>query len=166
MGLAAAPALNGALIGLGTVFVLRNWPIVSFLTGCKITATGLDRWQVGIGSKRSNFQLFVTQLYDLLDLPPPDPASKDNDQNAYVFERRVDFHNSDGTSNWRFIDCYRRGAFIVEGKNTGKDFATGTWDDAMLRAHGQAIAYARALPQTEGRPPFAITLDARNEVRS
>nr|VFK78355.1 MAG: Methyltransferase domain-containing protein [Candidatus Kentron sp. SD] len=29
----------------------------------------------------------------------------------------------------------------------------------MLRAHGQAVAYARALPTTEGRPPFIITLD-------
>ncbi len=29
----------------------------------------------------------------------------------------------------------------------------------MLRAHGQGVGYARALPKEEGRPPFVITLD-------
>jgi len=33
-------ALSDMLTGLGTVFVSRNWPAVSFLTGCEITVTG------------------------------------------------------------------------------------------------------------------------------
>lgn len=119
----------------------------------------LDRWRAATGTERANHQLFVTQLCDFLDLPQPDPAAADNDRNAYVFERRIDFHNPNGTTNRGYIDCYKRGTFIIEAKHTGRAFATGKWDDAMLRAHGQAVAYARALPQAEGRPPFVITLD-------
>nr|VFJ57540.1 MAG: hypothetical protein BECKDK2373C_GA0170839_106017 [Candidatus Kentron sp. DK] len=122
-------------------------------------AAFLSRWQKATGAERANHQLFITELCELLELPRPDPATDDNDQNAYVFERRVDFHNPDGTQNRGFIDCYRRGAFIIEAKHTGKAFGSGKWDDAMLRAHGQAVSYARALPKSEGRPPFVMTLD-------
>jgi hypothetical protein len=124
---------------------------------------GLDafihRWQKASGSERANHQLFVTELCDLLALPRPDPATEDNAENAYVFERLVSFHNPDGSTHRGFIDCYRRGAFILEAKATGKTLGSGQWDNAMLRAQGQAVAYARALPKSEGRPPFVITLD-------
>nr|VFJ46205.1 MAG: hypothetical protein BECKFM1743C_GA0114222_100359 [Candidatus Kentron sp. FM]VFJ46249.1 MAG: hypothetical protein BECKFM1743A_GA0114220_100345 [Candidatus Kentron sp. FM]VFK14614.1 MAG: hypothetical protein BECKFM1743B_GA0114221_103301 [Candidatus Kentron sp. FM] len=119
----------------------------------------LDRWRAATGTERANHQLFVTQLCDLLELSRPDPATGDNAQNAYVFERRVDFHNPDGTTDRGYMDCYRRGCFVLEAKHTGKEPGAMGWDKAMLRAHGQAVAYARALPKTEGRPPFVITLD-------
>ncbi len=119
----------------------------------------IARWSQASGSERANHQLFVAELCTLLELPPPDPATQDNAQNAYVFERLVAFHNPDGSTNRGFIDCYRRGCFILEAKATGKTLGSGVWDDAMLRAHGQAVGYARALPKEEGRPPFVITLD-------
>ncbi|MET0100804.1 MAG: DNA methyltransferase [Sedimenticola sp.] len=119
----------------------------------------ITRWKKASGTERANHQLFVSELCALLELPPPDPASKDNAQNAYVFERLVNFHNPDGSVNRGFIDCYRRGSFILEAKATGKTVGSGIWDDAMLRAHGQAVGYARALPKEEGRPPFVMTLD-------
>ncbi len=119
----------------------------------------IQRWQNATGSERANHQLFVAELCDLLELPRPDPATEDNAENAYVFERLVNFHNPDGATNRGFIDCYRRGAFILEAKSTGKTLGSGMWDNAMLRAQGQAVAYARALPKEEGRPPFVITLD-------
>nr|VFK59180.1 MAG: Type II restriction/modification system, DNA methylase subunit YeeA [Candidatus Kentron sp. TC] len=119
----------------------------------------LERWRKATGAERANHQLFITELCQLLDLPPPDPARDDDTQNAYIFERRVDFHHPDGATRRGFIDCYKRGAFVLEAKHTGKTPGTGKWDKAMLRAHGQAVAYARALPKEEGRPPFVITLD-------
>ncbi len=49
----------------------------------------ISRWYQTTGSERANYQLFLTELCSLLDLPQPDPASADTAQNSYVFERRV-----------------------------------------------------------------------------
>jgi len=40
----------------------------------------LERWQNATGTERANHQLFITELCQLLELPPPDPALEDNDQ--------------------------------------------------------------------------------------
>ena len=41
---------------------------------------------------------------------------------------------------------------------------TGGWDKAMLRAHGQAVQYARGLPPEEGRPPFVVVVDVGRSI--
>lgn len=51
--------------------------------------TFIDRWSNSGGSERANYQLFLTELCALLDLPRPDPAGDNTRDNAYVFERRV-----------------------------------------------------------------------------
>jgi hypothetical protein len=79
-----------------------------------------------------------------------------------VFEGRVTFKHGDGTESDGYIDCYRRGTFVLEGKKirqAGKGF-----DDAMLRARGQAEQYARVLPAAEGRPPFLVVVDVGNAI--
>src|SRR5690606_25228863 len=76
----------------------------------------IARWKLAGGSERANYQLFLTELAALLDLPRPDPASDDTRENAYVFERRVTFRHGDGTESSGFIDLYRRGAFVLEAK--------------------------------------------------
>jgi hypothetical protein len=123
----------------------------------------IARWQAAGGSERANYQLFVGELTELLGLPRPDPARDDTRDNAYVFERRVRFRHGDGSESHGFIDCYRRGAFVLEAKrikaNGGKGF-----DDALQRARGQAEAYARALPAEEGRPPFLVVVDVGNVI--
>ncbi|WP_018866189.1 MULTISPECIES: DNA methyltransferase [unclassified Thioalkalivibrio] len=119
----------------------------------------LDRWQEAGGSERANYQLFLTELCALLDLPQPDPASDDTADNAYVFERRVTIRNPDGSENRGYIDLYRRGCFVLEAKQTGKGLHTQGWDKAMLAAQNQADQYVRALPQDEGRPPFIVVTD-------
>ena len=121
--------------------------------------TFIDRWKHADGSERANYQLFLTELTEALDLPRPDPAASDTAENAYVFERRVSFRYADGSESHGFIDLYRRGAFVCEAKQTGIAIDSKTWDNAMLRAHGQAQQYARALPASEGRPPFLIVTD-------
>jgi len=66
------------------------------------------RWQSAGGSERANYQLFITELCELLGLPKPEPAKAEAEDNAYVFERRVTFRHGDGSSSNGYIDCYRR----------------------------------------------------------
>lgn len=119
----------------------------------------IARWQKSGGTERANYQLFLTELCELLDLPKPDPAGDDTRDNAYVFERHVTIQNPDGTRRSGFIDLYRRGSFVCEAKKTGKDLGSTGWDKAMLRAHNQADQYVRSLPADEGRPPFIVVTD-------
>jgi len=119
----------------------------------------IARWSYADGGERANYQLFLTELCQLLKLPQPDPAGASTEQNAYVFERRVDIHNPDGSSNRGFIDLYKRGCFVLEAKQTGKQLDSQVWDKAMLRAQNQADQYVRSLPADEGRPPFIVVTD-------
>jgi len=124
----------------------------------------IARWQAAKGSERANYQLFLTELCEALDLPRPEPASDDSLENAYVFERRVDIAHADGSITPGFIDLYRRGCFVLEAKQTGLELDSGGWDRAMLRAQAQADAYARALPANEGRPPFIVVVDVGRSI--
>ena len=97
-------------------------------------------------------------------MPEPEPARDDTRDNAYVFERRVSFAHGDGSSSAGFIDCYRRGAFVLEAKRVKAGAHTKGFDDALLRARAQAEGYARALPAAEGRPPFVVVVDVGHVI--
>jgi len=97
--------------------------------------------------------------------------------------------DSTGKVTTKFIDLYKRGCFVLEAKQ-GSDpvpaaeaplsdaerklraaLKKGTalrgspaWDDAMLRAKGQADQYIRALPASEGRPPFLVVVDVGHSI--
>jgi hypothetical protein len=74
----------------------------------------INRWQDSGASERANYQLFLSELCDVLDVPRPQPAKPNNEENAYVFERVVTFpHGRKG-----FIDLYKRGCFVLEAKQT------------------------------------------------
>ena len=124
----------------------------------------IQRWSKAGGSERANYQLFLTELCSLLDLPQPEPAGDDTRDNAYVFERRVLIRQPDGCENNGFIDLYKRGSFVLEAKQTGKTLDSSGWDKAMLRAHNQADQYVRALPIEEGRPPFILITDVGRNI--
>lgn len=124
----------------------------------------IARWTKAGGSERANYQLFLTELTEVLDLPKPDPASDDTRDNAYVFERRVTFRYGDGNESAGFIDLYRRGAFVCEAKKVRLNQQTKGFDDALLRARSQAEDYARALPASEGRPPLLLVVDVGNVI--
>jgi len=126
--------------------------------------TFMARWQQAGGTERANYQLFLTELCALLDLPLPEPAGDDTRDNAYVFERRVIIKQPDGSENNGFIDLYKRGSFVLEAKQTGKTLDSSGWDKAMLKAHNQADQYARALPADEGRPPFILVVDVGRNI--
>jgi hypothetical protein len=128
------------------------------------TAAFITRWQHASGSERANHQLFITELCELLGVPKPDPARDDTRDNAYVFERRVQFSHGDGSTSHGFIDCYRRGMFVLEAKKVRAAALTKGFDDALLRARAQAESYARALPAGEGRPPFLVVVDVGHVI--
>jgi hypothetical protein len=142
------------------------------------------------GSELANYQLFIERLCIALGLPRPDMAREENDRNDYVFERRVDFKHPDGTRSAGRIDCYRRGSFILEAKQSAKrqgakvdpaqldlipedamqrkpghaKRGTRGWDQVMLAARKQAEDYARALPVEHGYPPFLLVVDVGHVI--
>ena len=94
--------------------------------------TFIVRWSAASGSERANYQLFIGELCHLLDVEAPQPASDDTAENAYCFERRVTFRHGDGAASNGFIDCYRRGAFVLKAKK----FAAVHIAMTVGRAHG------------------------------
>ena len=124
----------------------------------------IARWGAAGGSERANYQLFVTDLCRVLALPQPEPAREDTRDNGYVFERRVTFAHGSGATSAGFIDCYRRGTFVLEAKKVKAGAHTQGFDDALMRARAQAEGYARALPAAEGRPPFLAVVDVGHVI--
>lgn len=137
----------------------------------------IRRWENSGGAERANYQLFLAELCDVLEVPRPNPAGLTVCDDAYVFERAVTFANPDGTTSPGRIDLYRRGCFVLEAKQgsdlpaqrAGSRRGTATrntqgWTDAMLAARGQAERYARALPPAEGWPPFLVVVDVGHSI--
>ena len=139
----------------------------------------LRRWTGAAGKERANYQMFLSELCDALEIGRPDPAGPDTKYNAYVFDRAVPLQRPDGTETTGFIDLYKRGSFVLEtkqyediveqtdlqlavdpqAKKTGPIRGTKRWDDAMIKARGQAERYARSLPADEEPPPFLVVVD-------
>jgi hypothetical protein len=76
----------------------------------------LARWRSSGAAGRANYQLFLSELCDLLAVPRPDPARPGDRDNAYVFERLVRFDDGDGSHSTGRIDLYQRGGFVLEAK--------------------------------------------------
>lgn len=130
------------------------------------------------GAERANYALFLTQLTQALDLPTPEPADSGNDK--YRFEMPV----RGNTNQPLRIDLYRKGAFILEAKQSRLEGSPNPkneitiqpdlwsdapapksvkprrgWDADMRAAFNQAWDYAGRLPANHDRPPFIITCD-------
>jgi hypothetical protein len=126
-------------------------------TSCQDSAAAafISRWSDIAASELSTAQSFVSQLCDLLGVAVPHPTF---DQ-SYMFERPVTFTHGDGSISAGRIDCYKRGHFCLESKKLRAGSHTKGFDDGLLRARSQAENYARALPASEGRPPFVLVVD-------
>ena len=147
----------------------------------------IDRWQQSSASERANYAIFLSELCDFLDLPRPDPSQADESLNTYVIDKAVVHLELDGSTTTNFIDLYKRNCFVLEAKqgsnpvqealfelappDATKKMKRGTavrgtrgWDTAMLAARGQAERYAKALPASEGWPPFLIVVDVGHSI--
>jgi hypothetical protein len=67
-------------------------------------AAFIARWKDSGGHERANYQLFLAELCDVLEVPRPDPAKPENALNAYVFERSVTRARPDGTATTNYLD--------------------------------------------------------------
>ncbi|MEZ5872856.1 MAG: type IIL restriction-modification enzyme MmeI [Nitratireductor sp.] len=145
--------------------------------------TFIKRWQENTGgAERANFPLFMNELCEVLGLPRPDTASKDTENNAYVFERAVTFREAGDRTGHGRIDLYKKGCFVLEAKQSVKRIsqkkpdnqedlflasddkghakrADRRWDVLMMNARRQAEEYAKALPTADGWPPFILVCD-------
>jgi hypothetical protein len=133
----------------------------------------IARWSASGGGELANYQSFLIEICDLLEVDRPDPTVPDEPANAYVFEKAVVFDNLDGTHTTGRIDLYRRGAFVCETKQgvqrddrellseRGQEAqlrrraghgqrGTKGYDDTMLRARSQAEQYARNISAVKG----------------
>ena len=145
----------------------------------------IARWTASSGAERAIFQMFAIELCQLLDVSAPQPTKgEDAELNDYTFERTVAFKEPDGTTSAGRIDLYKRGAFVLEAKQSrekgrpkelklagqpdlfvpdanprGERGATRVWDQLMMSARRQAEEYARALPTSHGWPPFVLVCD-------
>jgi hypothetical protein len=139
----------------------------------------IAHWSAASPSERANSQAFLLELCDLLEVPAPD----NHPANGYFFEYPVTERHADGTTSTGRIDLYKRACFVLESKQFQEAKAeasqlelaaeqagvtatkkssqpvrgTNAWDDAMIKARGQAERYVRALPNDN--PPFLITVD-------
>ena len=120
----------------------------------------IARWKGVTASELSTSQSFLIELCELLDVPRPHPTPEQD----YLFERPITFNHADGSSSPGRVDLYRRGAFVLESKKIKAGAHTRSFDEAMLRAHAQAQNYARALPASEGRPPFLVVVDVGHRI--
>lgn len=120
----------------------------------------IARWEGIVASELATSQSFLIELCAVLAVDPPHPTA----EQEYMFERPVTFRHGDGSTSPGRIDFYRRGSFVLESKKIRQGPQTKGFDEAMLRARSQAEAYARALPATEGRPPFVVVVDVGHRI--
>lgn len=146
----------------------------------------ITHWSKAEASERANSQQFLCELTALLDLPRPSNSHQD----GYSFEYPIRIPRGDGTTTQGFLDLYRRGCFVLESKQfvapapepspiqivaeeagiyggkkkSGPVRGSEAWDDAMIKARGQAERYARSLPAEEPSPPFLLIVDVGHSM--
>ena len=141
------------------------------------------------GAERANYQMFLSELCDVLGVQRPEPAGAERGHNDYVFERAVRPRSSETTTAPKRIDLYKKDAFILEAKQsrlpgaknaiptqlsllpeaTTEDVETlgrrsrgPAWDVMMQNARKQAEGYVFLLDADHPAPPFIIACDVGN----
>ncbi|WP_306224064.1 class I SAM-dependent DNA methyltransferase [Bosea beijingensis] len=144
----------------------------------------IARWRLSEGAERAAYAQFLSELCRLIGVEPPQPPTSDSGAVTYRFEYPVRFPDGQGGHSTGRIDLYRKGAFVLEAKQSrlkgqakevlpaqgalpfaepagprGRRGADRAWDVLMLNARRQAEDYAKALPASHGWPPFLIVCD-------
>jgi hypothetical protein len=60
-------------------------------------------WQASGAAERANYQLLLSELCDVLDVPRPNPATPHGADNAYVFEKAVPLCQARAPDDERFV---------------------------------------------------------------
>ena len=67
-------------------------------------------------AERANYQMFLSELCDIIGVPRPDPTSPDTAKNRYVFDRAITRINPYGSISTNYIDLYKARHFVNETK--------------------------------------------------
>jgi len=143
----------------------------------------IARWTDAPLHERALYQSFVTQLCALIGAAAPHEHSIDP---GYTFDAPIRFKHDNGDTSAGFIDCYKKGAFVLEAKQSRKAgrgessqdqyelaLQAGAavplkrpdpraaareagFDRLMRAARNQAEGYAKALDEW---PPFLVIVD-------
>ncbi len=143
----------------------------------------ISRWENSGAAERANYQMFLSELCEILGVPRPDPTSPDPAKNLYVFDRAITRINPDGSSTTNYIDFYNARHFVLETKQgTSVDASpdelakptptktghgkrgSAAFDRALERAFHQGRGYITSLPVAEGRPPFLLVCDVGHSI--
>ena len=81
----------------------------------------IERWSASGAAERASYQLFLTELCDVIGVEHPRPATEFPHENSYVFEKRIP--SAHGTAN--FIDLYKRDCFVLEAKQGSAEAEDG-----------------------------------------
>lgn len=159
------------------------------MSSSDLIETFISRWGHSGAAERANYQMFLSELCDLLDIPRPNPTSPDPEKNLYVFDRAITRVNPDGSSVTNYIDLYHARHFVCETKQGSSEDSTqskfqnqqssigisatkighgkrgsSAFDKALERAYHQGRDYITHLPAAHGRPPFLIVCDVGHSI--
>ena len=136
--------------------------MTSEMTNPAAISAFIERWKRSAGAERANHHSFIIELATILEVSPPQPTIRGAD-NAYVFEKHVTVHDHSGKESDGWIDCYKRGCFVLEAKQATIEGTmrrgTAAHTARLMRALEQAEGYVRALDVSEPPVPFLIVLD-------
>jgi len=145
----------------------------------------ITRWCVSEGAERASYAPFLSEFCRVIGVERPQPPTSDTDAVTYRFEYPVRFPDGQGGHTTGRIDLYKKGAFVLEAKQSrlkgrpkalllaeheegAKGFSASVRgrrgpeigrDLFMLNARNQGERYAKAVPATHGWPPFLIVCD-------
>ncbi|NCY25723.1 MAG: hypothetical protein EBX37_13005, partial [Alphaproteobacteria bacterium] len=77
----------------------------------------IARWRNSANAERANFQPFIAEFCDVIDVPRPDPAH--GNALGYRYEAPVPILDVPGQFRGA-IDLYKPGCFIMEAKQTAQ----------------------------------------------
>ncbi|WP_292085891.1 type IIL restriction-modification enzyme MmeI [Brevundimonas sp.] len=142
----------------------------------------IAQWSAAPISERAHYQTFIIQLCRLIGVAAPDDERVGDLD--YCFERPIRFRHEDGSGQPGYIDCSKRGCFVLEAKQSRKRRTGGPLDpeaqlslftrlkprasvgaaasDGFMRvAKRQAENYAKALDEW---PPFLVLVDVGRSI--
>jgi hypothetical protein len=88
----------------------------------------ITRWENSGAAERANYQMFLSELCDILVVPRPDPTSPDPENNLHAFDRAITRVNNDGSSVINYIDPYKARHFVCETKQGASETVAAVYD--------------------------------------
>jgi hypothetical protein len=124
----------------------------------------ITRWENSGAAERANYQMFLSELCDILEVPRPDPTSPDPAKNLHVFDRAITRVNPDGSSVTNVLEKLRSGEPLTAKEKLIHDQGLVTvlrqihdeLDETVLEACGWGDLSAKGTPCSGGlRPSIA-----------